>query len=76
MTNVRDMRMRYVIFTPGNVKNTHYLFAAMGLTDSKFMHDILCELDFDEYSVQFTYDKPRATKNRIWWYDDGYIFTP
>ena len=58
--------MRYMIFSH-TVNNVKYLFAAEGLSDSEFLHQVLCLLDFEEYTVQFTSKMPRETKNRVWY---------
>lgn len=67
--------MRYMIFSPGNAR-VKYLFAAQGLADSEFLHQVLCELDFDSYSVEFTNSRPRRSVNRIWWHEDGFVYLP
>ena len=59
---------RYAILK-GSKFNKDYLFSSVGLTDSQFLHSILCELNpGDEYTVEFTNKYPRASNMREWYY--------
>ena len=77
MVFLKGDKMRYCIFTPTSSKTQiKYLFQAEGMKDSEIFKEIMCVLDFEEYQVKFTNTKPRATKHRIWYFDDDFIITP
>ena len=59
---------RYAILKSANLNNA-YLFSSVDMTDSQFLHHILCELNpGDEYTVAFTNKYPRISKTREWYY--------
>lgn len=45
------------------------MFSSVNISDSEFLHLILCELSpSDEYTVEFTNKYPRASKMREWYF--------
>ena len=45
------------------------LFSSVNMTNSEFLHNILCELSpGNNYTVEFTDKYPRASKTREWYY--------
>ena len=59
---------RYAILN-GAGYNKALMFSSVDLTDSEFLHNILCEHNpGDEYTVEFTNKYPRSSKTREWYY--------
>lgn len=65
--------MRYMVFSH-NVSKIKYIFAAYGMPDSDFLHQVLCLLDFDEYTVKITDKEPRQTKTQVWFFGNKDTF--
>lgn len=59
---------RYAILN-GAGYNKALMFSSVDLTDSQFLHNILCEVSpRSDYIVAFTNKYPRTSKMREWYY--------
>jgi len=70
--NIALATMRYLVISYDehtSVPRTYVFSGDMFISDSKFLHLVLCKLNpGPEYSVRFTHEKPRETNKTEFYY--------